>query len=226
MINKIKNSNMNFQARPIASIEPFKNKFSFLKNKVSSEIILFQLGEKDCDFLYSMDDSINLDRLSPALASHPLMKYWRNCIVRPIDFINERPDSKTILAVVDSRPFGIANYKIDPPEPIDLTYIATWPIMPHKNVKYAGKSIMRQIFQDAKEEDIQSIGAFVLETPKPSFDFLQKLGFREGKGLVECYDAPREKFIEAINQLDKYLLYKKINNGKEVDLGSRLNINF
>ena len=219
MLNKIKNNNINFQALPIATIEP-------LKSKLSPAITLYKVGKKDCNFLYTMANSINLERLSPTHANHPLMKYWRKCIVRPIDFITERPDSKTILAVADFKPFGIANYKIDPHEPMDLTYISTWPIMPNKNVKYAGKSIMRHIFQDAKEGDVQGIDTFVLETPKPSFDFLQKLGFREGQGLKECYDAPREIFLEALNQLDGYLLYKKNYNGKEVDLGSRLNINF
>lgn len=219
MINKIKNNNVNFKARPIATIVPIKNKFL-------PEITLFKVGDKDSDFLYSMVNSINLDRLSPEFANHSLMKYWKKCIIRPIDFIEERPDSKTILAVTDFKPFGIANYKIDPPESIDLTYVATWPIMPNKNVKYAGKSIMRQIFEVAKDENIERIDTFVMATPKPSHDFFKKLGFREGRGLKECYDAPRENFIEAMKGLDEYFLYKKNNMGKDIELGSLLNINF
>lgn len=219
MINKIQNNNLSFKAKPIATVSR-----NSVLGKFLPKITLLEVGEKDYDFLQTMVDSIDLGALSPKHASNHKLRLWKKCIARPIDFIQERPDNKTILAVCGSKPCGIINYKLEASEPIDLTYIATWHTSKNKSVKYAGKSLMRQLFQDAQDCVVPQINTFILETPRPSYNFFKKLGFNEGAGLREAYEIPDEKFAHAINMIDKDLVYKKSSEANDVDLGKYLSI--
>ena len=129
----------NFEARHIAII---KNKYSNIKNNLD----LYKLDLKhDRRFLKELDKNINMKTLMPNLKQQEYNR-WQEMLSYAILKAQE-PNRITYLLTSQNKPCGIITY-LPGKNNYHLDCICTWPIEFGQKVKYAGKTLFNQIFND------------------------------------------------------------------------------
>ena len=218
----------NFQGIHYATV-----KLKDIKN--SSDIFIYKLERSDQNFLQKLLKKLNLNKLAPEIKDPEQQTSWKELIEKAIDTINY-PKAKVYLAVSEKRPCGILSELNYFDSGINtntkyINYFATWPDKPNHNVKCAGKSLLRTVFDNA-ENDGLGISLKTCPTgPKGNRDggkFYEDFGFK--------YVAPQisTKMLLPQNEVTPTILekffpiidFEKTLDTQSIDLEKTLDINF
>lgn len=214
-------SKINFQARQAASV--ITN-----VNNIRKEIQLYRLDKSDIPFAKKMIECLDLKKLHPNTDNYSGFVPWKNIITGAVARIE---NEDVFLAVNNKRPCGILAYYDKSSKYTFLSRLASWPIKPDYKPEHIGKSLMRILFQHAKDNNIKGICLTPAECKpngKSCKTFYSFLGFKA---------SPKNSFsshwlLEDINfgskcaQLDNFFEYKKIDNASDIDLNSELCLKF
>lgn len=214
-------SKIDFQARQAASV--ITN-----VNNIRKEIQLYQLDNSDIPFAKRMLDCLDLKKLHPNTDNYSGFVPWKNIIKGAVTKIGIED---VFLAVNTKRPCGVLAYFDDSSKYTILSRLASWPIKPDNKPEHIGKSLMRILFQHAKDNNIKGICLIPAECKpngKTCKTFYSFLGFKappqdsfSSHWLLEDID-----FGSKCAQLDNFFEYKKIDNATDVDLNSELCLRF
>lgn len=208
----------NFQAIHIANAK------NYLGN-IETNIKLYELNSnKDKSFLKDLPVKIKMYKLMPDLTPdnydrwHEMLEYATDKALSP--------DRKTLLAVVDNKPCGIAVF-LPGKNKFHLDCICTWPIEYGKKVKLAGTTLFKQmfeIFQDSKADRIQLEA--ITDGPFDTVSKYKNLGFTEWGGrsnqIFMQTTAPKVK--KTMKYLDDLILTEKIKNSYKENLNEILDL--
>ncbi len=162
-------NNINFKARHIAVI---KNKCNDIKNGLD----LYELNIKhDKSFLKRLDKDIQIKDLMPNLKKQESER-WQEMLSYAIIKAQE-PNRKTYLLSNKNKPCGIITY-LPGKNNYHLDCICTWPTEFGQKVKYAGKSLFNQLFNDFLNHKSKKIKLeAITDGPYNTVNKYKELGF-------------------------------------------------
>lgn len=197
-INNNKPHNINFQAIHIA------NSKNIIKN-IETNIKVYELDAKnDKSFLIRLPGKINMQNLMPDLTNYEYER-WHEMLEFAVQSSLEN-DKKTLLAVVDNKPCGIAAF-LPGKNKFHLDCICTWPVEFGKKVTLAGTTLFKhmfEIFQNSKADKIK------LEAiTNGPFDVISKY---KRLGFIEFGSKDDHQFFMEINRPRVQNTLKRLNN--------------
>jgi len=193
------------------------------------QIEIYKLNEKDYEFAHKMFKRIDLEKMYPDFENYDGFSTWQGLI---LDAVHSIGRADVILAVHNKRPCGIlSSFNMGYSRSI-VSRLATWPIKENTKVPFAGKTLMRALFQNLKESKHDTLSltpAYCKPLGKSCKDFYRELGFKfcfnkdDGTLMANLSDID---FGRKCAQLDNFMDYKKIENAPDVNLNKQLCLEF
>ncbi len=193
------------------------------------EIDIYKLNKNDEHFAQKMFKNIDLEKMYPDLISYDGFVDWQKYILDAVYSIGR---ADVILTVHNKRPCGIlSSYDMGNSRSI-VSRIATWPIKENTKVPFAGKTLMRALFQNLKDLNHDTLSltpSFCRPLGKSCNEFYRDLGF---KFIFDRESPTIRAILNNVNfgrkcaQLDNFMDYKKIEDSPEVDLNKQLCLEF
>ena len=196
------------------------------KNRLT-RVDLYELTTKDYDFLNILKSKINIKKLMPDLKkTDSQFEVWQNILNEAVNkFLTGR--KKGYIAVNNNKPYGILVYTDEHPE-YYLDYICTWPVKLGEKVPLGGKTLFKQFFSDfLKDLNAKRITLdAVINGPFDAIAKYKRLGFHSlgGENYYEHMLATKEKIFEVMQELNKLINSKDINNSDNINLLKNLDI--
>ncbi len=190
----------NFKARPIAKIKSAGDEVTlYLMDKVRDKALLEKISKT------FTEDS--LEKRFPNDLMSVSEKYMKNALL-----LNDERKLKRVLSFSKGVPTGVVTYDMSAPkERIYINFLAAWVPEQIAKVKNNGRMLLRQVFQDAVDSNNSNIEVV---------PFFRAMPFYEKNGFVtpdyDYFYARKPK--EAIENLDKFFTFEKIENAPHIDL--------
>lgn len=168
-INNQYNYNLNFTGYKVANIK------RCVGNNITS-IDIYKLCSEDKSFIEKLLKKIDYKKLCPQLKEIE-QKRWQKIFNYCIEQFKEI-ESKTYLAVSDSKPCGILTFSGN--KDLHLDGICSIPYQEGKKVPFVGKSLFLQLFKTANESQTKSIKLeAVTDGPYDVIKKYKDLGFKQ-----------------------------------------------
>ena len=209
-------NNTNFQGIHIANTK------SCLKN-LETQIKIYELNAKDDKtFLKKLPQKINMKNLMPDLLLQEYYR-WQEMLEYAVDK-SMGNDRKTLLAVTDNKPCGLAVY-LPGKNKYHLDCICTWPVEYGKKVKLAGSTLFQQLFKDFAASKANKIKLeAIINGPYDTVSKYKKLGFKEygGEANKIFMDISAQKVKESLSNLKQLISCTEIQNKSKINLNEIL----
>ena len=190
----------------------------------SGKLKLYKLTDSsDFKFIKELSSNINMENLMPNLTKDEYSR-WHEMLEYAVDNA-QKQGNITYLEAIDNKPCGIITFT--PGKTTILDCICTWPTSFGKKIKFAGKNLFYQMFQDFQELKGNKIKLHAI-TNGP-YDTVQKyeaLGFKKTSNVYPTkieMEINCSKVKETITNLKKLFHHEKITPEK-VNLYRELNI--
>lgn len=184
-------------------------------DKKTQKINIYELSEKDTDFLSKSLEKIELPENTGKLARD----IWYNLIQNCIMMSSWSLPQKTFLASAGGKPFGITTF-IDTGRSVHIDNIATWPV-DGENVKLGGKAIVGAVFNEALQAKRGiSLDTTTTWTPKLN-KFYTDLGFERFED-EKTYRISGFNIINKLEEFNKILRISREIKPSEIDLSKEL----
>lgn len=216
-ITSCKNYTPNFQARLVA-------KTVNCIGKLETKIDLWEVSPQDSVVLNKIVEKTNMRELMPNVPYFENKRHQDMLAIAVDDTLLR--GAKTYLAVADgNKPCGIMSIFKENND-LKTSCVCTWPVEIGKKVKFAGKTLFYQIFQDFKDSKAKKI---VLEAiydgPAPTVPWYESLGFRVAdKNRLDTMVINQAKAKDACKRLSNRIDYTPVTEGKKVDLATVLDL--
>lgn len=192
---------------------------------IPAEIELYKIERKDVGFLKSMYKNIKMKQLAPKYSLHKNFYDWQGVIRYAVEDISKGMEG--ILASVNKKPCALASIRrLENNNPF-VSNFASWPILPEVTVKNAGKSVMRQLYQDVLKSGRQHITLTPLtDGPKDAISFYKSIGFDEYNMMTGEWRIRRDMIDAYADLMDDFLHYKESKEMTSYDLNKVMNIDY
>ncbi len=208
----------NFQAIHIA------NSRNYVKN-IETNIKIYELNaQSDRSFLKFLPKRINVENLMPNL-SHQEYSRWNEMLEYAVDN-STRNNRKTILAVADNKPCGIAVF-LPGKTNFHLDCICTWPIEYGLKVRLAGTTLFKHLFEIFKNSKATKISLEAITNgPYDTVSKYKELGFIEcgGEGHKIYMETTTPKVKNTLKRLDNIIFTEKVDHSPKENLNEVLNL--
>ena len=200
-------------------------------NGVTTNMKIFEVFDKDRAFLDFMSMSLKLEKLTNIknITKQQLRK-WKTVINDAIFMSSFNEPQRSFLLVTEkNKPCGIMTYSCVDKE-CRLDYLATWPVAKGENVKLAGTTLLKTLFEDLLKSNISSVNLTTLNNgPVDLLSYYQKMSFKpksiDSRLGAEMFSR-RIWFEEKSNELGKYIVIDRISSPNDSDLKKVLDIKF
>lgn len=226
-INSINNYNkpkinQGFKAREFASVK------TILKDSVQT-LKIYDVNEEDTKFLDLMSQKINLKNLIDTNATINQLRQWKNIINNAIMLTNFNEPQRSFLMTKNNHPCALLTFK-DIPAETYIDYLAAWPVAKGENVKLAGTSMLKTLFEHAQKNNTRKISlSMASDSPVNLKEYYKKMNFIE-KTSSNIFEpdmvAGRESFVEKAKELDEIIKVDFIENPQIINLKKTVDINY
>ncbi len=216
--NNRQNKAVQFKAQHIGSVRG-------LMGELGVGIELYRVDKQDINFLNSMVKKIKMYKLAPQYALNKNFLDWQYIIRSAVIDISKGAEG--VLAAVNKKPCAIASIEHQLDTNPYVTNLASWPIAPSATVKNAGKSVMRQIYQDVIDSNKQHITLTPLtDGPRDAISFYRSIGFDECFILTGEWRVRRNDIVDYAELMDDSLQYKAVNDSTNYNLNEIMDIEY
>lgn len=207
---------MSFSGIPVANTK------NCIKN-IETTIKIFELSSR-CDktFLKQLPEKIKMHKLMPGLSAQEYAR-WQEMLEYAVDNALQT-NRKSLLAVVDNKPCGIAVY-MPGKNKFNLDCICTWPVEYGKKVNLAGSTLFKQIFKIFKSSKANKIRLDAITNgPYDTVSKYKRLGFCEcgGEGHKIFMEINTPKVNDSIESLKQIIHSNDIKNAANENLNEFL----
>lgn len=210
---QVNNNSPSFKARPLSKV-------LLRSNSGSSPIVIYELGKKDEPFLRKMINKIRLDELCVENKKRQDLIRWKELLFRCYEDLRY---NTVLLAVKDKKPCAIMSF-MELFGRINLSNIAAIPVKKDTYAKCAGKSLLRELFEQAQSKNALAIGGMVDSGEPHIVKFYKDAGFKIDANILSY--KKEEFYQKATAKMDNFLEYIPVKNPKEVNLNKKCSLNF
>ncbi len=210
--------------------------YAKVKTLVNTQIVplkIYEVNDFDAKFLDLMSQKINLKKLSYfKTATTKQLKEWKALINNAImmSAFNE-PQRTFLLTTEKNRPCGITTFNTFK-QNCQIDYLVTWRPAENERTKFAGRTLLKAIFEEAVRNNTNKISLTTLaDSPMNLVKYYEKLGFNIDM-TTEIYKTGTDMHIlnqeikETIKGLSHKINIEKNNENKFVDLKKILDIKY
>lgn len=186
---------------------------------------LYDITQKDCEFLSDLSKKINLEKLMPNMKEGDYF-LWNGILHNALESSDLRY-KKIFIETINNVPCGVMNY-FDSSRMFHVNYVATFPDKSEHRVPCAGQILFNELFRRFINSDAQKIELTASRNaPFSPISTYLKLGFKMfgGNEYSEIMRIREENILETLEKQRKFLTYEPLNYPKDVDLGKIISIN-
>ena len=191
---------------------PYNPYFSALHVAKCGEFDLYKLNEvADYKFIKTLPKKVDFETLMPGLKKESYSR-WAEMLEYAVDN-SSKPKNVTYVEAVDGKICGIITYNPDKTTMLDC--ICTWPVELGQKVKFAGKALFYQMFQDALDLKVTRV---ILEAitngPFNTVEKYKSIGFAETSKVYPTkvvMEINKYKIKDALDMLKSLLQYRKVS---------------
>lgn len=203
--------NINFKARCIANT-------SNVYKKAKTHIDIYELSNKDNNFIKKLGASVDYKKLMPELCDYYQFR-WQKVFNYAVESALNK-ENKAYLAVSNNKPCGIMTF-YEHGNNIVLDSICDIPQNNGRRVNYTGSTLICLLYQIAQRLNVKGISlSAVTDGPIDVVaKYIQK-GFKiteQDEVYTQMY-CSKYKFKEKLAELLENISYRSINNTEEVSL--------
>lgn len=194
---------------------------------LGSDLVVYELGQKDRHFLKRLNESIDMKKLMPELAKEKYDSFYRWQEMLEIATREAtNPNKKSFLAVFENKPCGLITFEPQKSKN-KIDCIVKWPVEAGKNLKITGKLLFNQLFKFHQETKAKKLSLeAIINGPVDTEKVYSKIGFKR----IGTHDNKIDMEItvdgvkNAMKKLQEYFDYKPIKNGTDENLLQRLDL--
>lgn len=167
-----------------------------------------------------MINKIRLDELCVENKKRQELIRWKELLFRCYEDLRY---NTVLLAVKDKKPCAIMSF-MELFGRINLSNIAAIPVKKDTYAKCAGKSLLRELFEQAQSKNALAIGGMVDSGEPHIIKFYKDAGFKIDANILSY--KKEEFYQKAAASMDNFLEYIPVKNPKEVNLNRKCSLNF
>ncbi len=164
----------------------------------------------DLKFVKDLEGKINFESLMPGLSKSQYSR-WHEMLEYAV-YNASNPNNITYIATSNNKVCGIITYFPDKTTSLDC--ICTWPVEVGKKVKFGGKALFRQVFEDFfKQNGTRMKLEAITNGPFDTISKYEPLGFHTTSDIYPTkvvMEANKYKIKESLDFLNGLLHYKKV----------------
>lgn len=198
---------------------PVARSTTCIKN-METNIDLFQITNKDKNFLEKLKNIIKMDELYPSkrIQKHEYER-WHEMLEVAVNKAFEK-GRKCFVAFKENKPCGIITFE-QGEKKFHLDCICTWPVETGKKVTLAGQTLFKQMFGNFLESKAGLLDlTAILNGPFDTVSKYSKLGFKQvgGENHLVAMRTNRSNTENTMKKLNDIILTTPIKDADEVDL--------
>ena len=221
--NYKKQKNINFKAKKYATVK------TLVENCTRDVLEIYKINDKDVKFLELMSYNINLRKLTERKYTRTQYRQWKTAINNAILLTGFNEPQQSFLLAKNKKPCSIITFK-DLPMDTYLDYLVSWPIAINENVKLAGTTLMKNLFDYAERKNTRKITLTMSTTSHSNLlEYYTNLGFKKISArnpLSPDLEIFQSSYTQKSQELEKHIKIERLKNQEDIPLLKVMDIKY